>query len=327
MNNNQFLDNRFDIADWLNSNGVEKYTIEEDLTVNVKGGLKINTQELDYLPVRFAKVDGNVSFHYMYYSTQTRGKLKSLEGCPQIVGGHFNCSYNQLKSLVGGPKEVALNYVCSDNCLISLQGSPEEVIGNFNCEDNILETLKGGPLKVGEKYWCCKNRLVSLKGMGYVGGEVNAQNNQLISLDGAPENIYGSFLMSFNSLTSLVGGPRKVFGQYVCDNNLIDTLEGFPEFVEEQFYCDNNPGLEKFNLNFAKDFRGRYLSDGMVGVTALREKLKLEEELQLNQANPLSKIEQIDNMSKRVNNVSNINNGKGNKGRTNGLTKTSLNKI
>ena len=32
-------------------------------------------------------------------------KITSLEGCPEIIGGNFNCGYNQLKSLEEIPEK------------------------------------------------------------------------------------------------------------------------------------------------------------------------------------------------------------------------------
>jgi hypothetical protein len=65
-----------------------------------------------------------------------KNKLKSLEGCPTVVGGSFRCHYNKLKSLVGSPETVGGNFDCSDNKLTSLEGCPKEVRGDFWCINN-----------------------------------------------------------------------------------------------------------------------------------------------------------------------------------------------
>jgi hypothetical protein len=47
--------------------------------------------------------------------------LTSLEGCPQIVNGHFSCSVNELQSLQYCPQIVDGNFYCYNNKLPSLQ--------------------------------------------------------------------------------------------------------------------------------------------------------------------------------------------------------------
>lgn len=48
--------------------------------------------------------------------------LTSLEGCPKIIHGNFNCSINSLTSLIGGPERVDGYYSCSSNNFETLDG-------------------------------------------------------------------------------------------------------------------------------------------------------------------------------------------------------------
>ena len=75
---------------------------------------------------------------------------------------------------------------------------------------------------------------------GYDPTSFLCDSNQLTSLYGSPEEIYGSFDCPKNCLTSLIGGPKRVHGSYSCVKNKIESLEGFPEYLAESFYCSRN---------------------------------------------------------------------------------------
>lgn len=64
----------------------KKYTINQDLTVDVKGTVLLRGMALKTIPVNFG-----------------------------VVTGHFACDTNQLTSLDGAPKEVGGNFYCHDN--------------------------------------------------------------------------------------------------------------------------------------------------------------------------------------------------------------------
>lgn len=101
---------------WLDENRVHNYTINDDLTVDVKGSVNIYNNRLSNIPVKFNKVMGD----FMCY----KNRLTSLEGCPKYINGWFDCSNNRLTSL--------------EYC-------PEYIGGQFNCTYNELTTLKGSP--------------------------------------------------------------------------------------------------------------------------------------------------------------------------------------
>lgn len=81
--------------------------------------------------------------------------ITSLEGCPKIVGGKFDCSYcEKLTSLEGAPEQCQA-FDCSD-CpkLTSLKGGPKMITGDntnsrrgsylcMRCDN--LESLEGAP--------------------------------------------------------------------------------------------------------------------------------------------------------------------------------------
>ena len=108
---------------------IEKYTINDDLTIDVNGYVYIFYIDLDKLPIKFG-----------------------------IVKGEFKCYSNpNLISLEGSPKKVIGDYYCSHNLkLESLESCPEEVTGYFDCSNNNLESLEGSPKKA--RYFnCCNN--------------------------------------------------------------------------------------------------------------------------------------------------------------------------
>lgn len=78
---NNMLKNKDDIKEWLDKYGIEKYTIKENMTVDVHGEVNLSNKELTSIVVQFDYVKGNF---YCY-----NNELISLEGCPKLVGGDF----------------------------------------------------------------------------------------------------------------------------------------------------------------------------------------------------------------------------------------------
>ena len=85
-----------------------KYTINDDMSIDVDGNVNLCSKKLKKLPLKFNYVSGN-----------------------------FLCSDNQLISLKGSPKEVGGNFDCSNNKLTSLEGAPLKVVfGSFCCRNS-----------------------------------------------------------------------------------------------------------------------------------------------------------------------------------------------
>jgi len=110
--------------------GVGNYTINDNLTIDVKGDVNLNNRDLTKFPefIRFNKVSGNFWC--------SKNSLVSLEGCPSSVGGSFGCHTNNLVSLEGCPSSVSGDFWCARNNLISLKGCPTSVGGSFRCSNN-----------------------------------------------------------------------------------------------------------------------------------------------------------------------------------------------
>lgn len=114
-----------------------EFIITEKGLVNVELGayMRRSTQN-GLLPVKFGRIFGDFSI--------ANAKLVSLDGCPRIVDGHFDCSYNQLKSLVHSPQDVE-SFDCSNNLLTSLEGAPPAGTEEFVCNSNLLPDLTSAP--------------------------------------------------------------------------------------------------------------------------------------------------------------------------------------
>ncbi len=96
-----------------------------------------------------------------------------------------------------------------------------------------------------------------------VGGSFYCNNNNLTSLEGAPESVGGNFDFSYNKLTSLEGAPQEVGGYFDCDNNQLTSLEGAPQSVSGDFYCYNNKLTNLNGLEF-KSFGRIYLENNPI---------------------------------------------------------------
>jgi hypothetical protein len=88
-------------------------------------------------------------------------------------------------------------------------------------------------------YW---RNLEDFKGVrfGRVSGDFSCSNNNLTTLEGAPETVGGSFWCNRNNLTSLEGAPEIIGWNFSCYNNRLTTLEGAPETVGGDFWCNDN---------------------------------------------------------------------------------------
>ncbi|UCH95577.1 MAG: hypothetical protein JSV88_01685 [Candidatus Aminicenantes bacterium] len=75
---------------------------------------------------------------------------------------------------------------------------------------------------------------------GKVSGDFNCSNNNLDSLEGAPQSVGVSFFCHKNHLTSLSGAPQYVGKAFICSDNMLTSLEGAPQSINGSFDCSNN---------------------------------------------------------------------------------------
>lgn len=97
-----------------------------------------------------------------------------------------------------------------------------------------------------------------------VGGHFNCSNNDLTSLQGAPQKVGGSFYCFDNKLTTLQGGPNEVGLDYDCSGNKLMNLGGAPRELSGSFDCVYNriTSLEGAPRKVGGQFKcyGNYLS-------------------------------------------------------------------
>jgi hypothetical protein len=149
-----FPTTREEVIEVCNKYGIDNYTINDDLSIDVDDGFDLGGEDLEYLPLKFNYVSGEFRCYY--------NGLKSLEGCPQTVGGGFYCYGNQLKTLEGCPQTVGGDFDCSHNELKTLEGCPQTVSGVFDCSYNKLTDLEYFPEVNGDVIIGYKNPIYSL---------------------------------------------------------------------------------------------------------------------------------------------------------------------
>jgi len=148
---------------------IENYTINDDLSIDVAGGVNLAYKNLEHLPLKFNYVSGNFLCRI--------NKLKSLEGCPRTVNGSFFCNDNELKTLEGSPQTIDGDFHCFNNELKTLEGSPQTIGGNFLCFVNKLKSFEGSPQTVGGSFYCADNELRDLEYFPEVDGSTNMREN------------------------------------------------------------------------------------------------------------------------------------------------------
>jgi hypothetical protein len=229
--------------------GIEDYTINDDLSIDVDGDVYFIQKGLKYLPLKFNYVSGD----FNCYSNN----LVSLEGSPQTVGGDLSCSYNSLETLKGSPQSVGGYFDCYNNKLKTLKGGPQTVDGDFGCHRNKLKTLEGSPQTVGRNFFCYDNELKTLEGCPQtVGGDFDCYNNKLKDLEHFPEvggDIYVDGNMVYNLVYTFI---------YKADSFMIEDFNDY-EIVRngntvmldrlQTFIRDNNlemPDLEEIKEHY-----------------------------------------------------------------------------
>ncbi len=134
-----------------------------------------------------------------------------------------------------------------------------DVDSDFDCDNQGLSDFKGVRFGVVRGYFYCNNnQLTSLEGAPQkVGGDFYCDDNQLTSLEGAPQKVGLYFSCQDNQLTTLEGAPQEVGGNFYCDNNQLTTLEGAPREVGGEFFCSKNQltSLEGAPREVGGDFR------------------------------------------------------------------------
>lgn len=195
-----------EVKSWLDEYGVKGYTINKDLSVDVKANIKLTDKKLNYLPVQF-----------------------------NMVAGDFFCNDNMLTDMVGFPKAIWGDINCWNNQISSFKGCPKYIKGSFYCHENFLTSLEFCLEKVDKTFCCAENQLTSLEfGPKYVGADYVAQDNKITSFEFAPLEVGGNMDFYYNPLER-VDNLKTIFSGNFRHYNKIDKIKGL-----EYFYDKNN---------------------------------------------------------------------------------------
>jgi hypothetical protein len=130
---------------------IKNYTINDDYTIDVDGGVDFYIRDLYKIPLKFNIVRGSFDC--------SKNKLTTLEGSPKFVGTNFFCYDNELTTLEGCPKRIGSDFWGFQNNLTTLKGGPTFVGGTFNFSQNKVTTLEGAPEYVGKNFISDDNQL------------------------------------------------------------------------------------------------------------------------------------------------------------------------
>ena len=122
--------------------------------------------------------------------------------------------------------------------------TPEQIGWLDECTRGMwIRNPETGLVDIDGTFSCTRQNLTNFKGVefGEVTGDFWCQENQLTSLEGAPQNVGSGFYCANNKLTSLKGAPQKVGRDLHCYGNQLTSLEGLPEGIRNEFLCWNNP--------------------------------------------------------------------------------------
>ncbi|MBE6450948.1 MAG: hypothetical protein E7016_03170, partial [Alphaproteobacteria bacterium] len=129
---------------------------------------------------------------------------------------------------------------------------------------NLYDMPKGFVIKGNLDLW--NKGLTELPDLSevVVKGYFNCSQNQLTSLEGAPQRVGGDFYCNYNRLTSLEGAPKEVGGDFGCRENKLTSLKGAPQTVGGDFYCSDNQLTSLVGLPLMKESMKIYCDDSLM---------------------------------------------------------------
>lgn len=116
-----------------------------------------------------------------------------------------------------------------------------DIDGDVNLKQAGLDMLPISFGNVNGDFWVDDNQLISLLGAPkYVGGNFSCESNGFVTLKHGPKKVEGDYFCSANHLTNLSHLPAVIGGGLFCSNNKITSLTGIPKRLKH-LYCDFNP--------------------------------------------------------------------------------------
>ena len=123
----------YDLTDYQKTTCNEKLLkrywekIKQRTDIKLNNEVKLTHDEIKYCFKYYTNIVIEKNLNY------NDNELTTLQGCPQTIGGGFNCGGNKLTTLQGCPQTINGDFYCNDNKLTTLQGCPKTVGGNFYC--------------------------------------------------------------------------------------------------------------------------------------------------------------------------------------------------
>ena len=187
--------------------------------------------------------DLNINYKGGDLDISSNQDIDSLDGCPDVVSGDFNCEFNYLTDLAGSPNKVTGSYtIFSNKRLTSLTGAPTVVNGDFVISRTKITNLNNIP-EIHEYLNISENKITSLVGSPNELKALNCSSNDLTSLDGGPQIVSDIYWCNNNLLTDLVGCASNIGGTLLCWNNEITSLVGIHKIIkscpEMSFDCNS----------------------------------------------------------------------------------------
>jgi hypothetical protein len=194
---------------------IENYTINDDFSIDVDGNVSICFR-IDKIPLNFNRVSG-------YFHCQVNKELKSLIGCPQWVGGEFNCGGNDLTSLEFCPEYVGGNFLCisgsrfggGGNKITSLEYLPKYIGGDFYCNNNKIWSFEGIPDNFRSKLYCKGNPIEPIWKLFETSVDIEFFNDcDIVREPETPDSLPIVILERLNFFLETIGKPtvQKVVG-------------------------------------------------------------------------------------------------------------------
>jgi len=104
--------------------------------------------------------------------------------------------------------------------------------GDIYIANHQVECFPPNLCEVGGNLDASNNRISSLEGLpSIIGGYLDLSDNQITSLRGLPETIHGDLVLKKNKITSLDGMSHTVHKTLDLSENPITSLEGLPKTV------------------------------------------------------------------------------------------------
>jgi hypothetical protein len=189
-------------------------------------------------------------------SIKNCSNLRSLEGCPEEVGGLFALGGLDIRSLEGCPKRVGDLHISALRNIETMEGAPtisSEDLRIAYCKN--LKSLQGCPKKIGgaltlkslkslksldgapayaRDLTIQESAIESMEGtLKLVKGDIQLEDlDYLENLNGCPDSAFGRLsIQTCPKLTSLVGAPDTVRTLKIVDVSSLKNLIGCPQNV------------------------------------------------------------------------------------------------